>query len=440
MKRSSGVLLLSHCGFSFMEDLIDLVKQSRRECYVLSSKPSQEHPERIAQLSMLADYIEVSEGHDLTLDDLKNILQTLREKNKTVEVCLSVWEGYRYFMALVNHHLGMADLNEATILKITDKYALRQELKKQQLSDIHAEILTPELLETLKIKPDKKFIKPCTGLASYGAFCLKESTTWEALEKIQCEASNDLEYSGLLHANDIHFIVEDYIEGIEYSFEIIAVDGKPHVMAIHEKVDIQEKENTVHECACISPPMSLSQAEIKQSVEWINMIFQKLALSWGCFHVEAKCHHGHWEIIEINPRVGGAYISHSVAILTGGENLLSFWLKSLLLQKESSAKTLFLKQLYHQSSEGKGFFNRKNSTFFRVYFAEPGKKIRQINVSDEEPKPANQKIFLETGKITPMASRELFLAQALWKIPREKNHQIIPLIKTSLHTIEAIYE
>lgn len=440
MKQLSGVLLLSHCGFSFMEDLIDLIKQSGRECYVLSSKPSSENPERITQLSALVDWIAVSEKHDLTLDDVRKTLHALREQHKTVEACLSVWEGYRYFMALVNHQLGISDLNEETILKITDKCILRQELRKHQLSLIHAEILTPELLEALKIKPEKKFIKPRTGLASYGAFRLKSSTTWEAVKKIQCEATHDLEYSGLLHSNDIHFIIEDYIEGTEYSFEIIAIDGKPHIMAIHEKVDVVEKDNTVHECACVSPPMSLNQSEIKQSIEWINTIFKKLELSWGCFHVEAKCHNQHWEIIEINPRVGGAYISHSVGLLTGGENLLSFWLKSLLLQKDSIERDNFKKRLYDQSSEGAGFCNRQNSSFFRVYFAEPGKTIRQIKISTDEPKPACQKIFLEAGEITPTASRELFLAQALWEIPSEKNDEITHLIKNSLNTIEVYYD
>lgn len=50
-----GVLILSHCGFSFLEDLKEELRRRQLRCFVLSSLPLPEHvPARLEQIQTWA--------------------------------------------------------------------------------------------------------------------------------------------------------------------------------------------------------------------------------------------------------------------------------------------------------------------------------------------------------------------------------------------------
>ncbi len=438
-EEHKGILLLSHCGYSFLEDLVAITKSIGRECYILSSLP--EKNERITELEALGNWSRITKEKALHLNDVQQALAVLTSSGKEIEACISVWEGYRDYMAWANNSLGIADLSCESIETLTDKYALRLQLSACRLSEVKTQILTKEVLEQAKNNSPKKFIKPRKGLASYGAFSLQDSTTWEDIEKIKREVIHDHEYTTWIAKEEVDFIMEDYIPGQEYSFEIICVEGKCHILAIHEKVDVTEKAGTVHEGACISPSITLDKLAIQQAEQWIYRIFETLQLDWGCFHLEAKCYQGQWEVIEINPRVGGAYISQSVATLIEGESLLALWLKSLVLQQDKKSYQALKHLLHQQSMQGELFWKRKNGVFFRVYFAEPGKVINNISMPSLLPSPYLKKVFLTENSRIPVRSREIFLAQFLWKIPQEQLKELSsPLIKNSQDYLEVNYE
>ncbi|MFJ4811710.1 ATP-grasp domain-containing protein [Streptomyces longwoodensis] len=454
-ENTRGVLLLSHVGFSFMEDLLGTLRPRGLRGYVLSSLPEPQHQaDRPAVLGGLADHVHVTSGHVLTARDVEDCLDRLRAAGEQVQCCLTVWEGYRHLMALANARLGVPDLDEKQVLDLRDKLTLRNRLADAGLSRGRASLLTPETLAARRSDGGRYFVKPVSGIASFGTFPLTADTTWGDVERITAEARSDTVYADVFTARPgpgtlnpdaergdrpgMDFLVEDYVPGREFSFEVIAVDAEPHVVAVHEKCEVTETAGTVLENACVSPPVSLSQQEVAAGIHWVAKVLDVLDLDWGCFHVEARHTASGWDLIEVNPRVGGSLISPSVAALTGGPGLLDLWLDSLLTADRPDGFGVTLRSL---SFAADGTTPCRSATFFRVFFAEPG-TIRAVGLNDDLPlEPVVAHVLLEPGDVVHSSSREVFLGQVLWRMDRADRDAVLPrLLPASEHAIEIVYE
>ncbi|MFG2585864.1 ATP-grasp domain-containing protein [Streptomyces malaysiensis] len=471
-ENARGVLLLSHVGFSFMEDLAGTVTARGLKIYVLSSLPEPLHQgSRPGALADLADDVRVTAEHVLTPRNVEDYLDHLEAMGASVLCCLTVWEGYRHLMARANARLGVPDLDEKQILELRDKLTMRNRLADAGLSRGRASALTPETLAERQREGCRYFVKPVNGIASFGTFPLTPDTTWADLERITAEAHSDTVYASVfttnpgpsdpadlgghphsdMAANDganpdaghevdfgVKFLVEDYVPGREFSFEVIVVDHEPHVVAVHEKREVTEAAGTVLENAVVSPPTSLSQEEIAAGICWVASVLDILGLGWGCFHVEARHAPSGWDLIEVNPRVGGSLISPSVAALTGGPGLLDLWLDSLLTARQPAG---FLKALKSLSFAMDGTTRSGNATFFRVFYADPG-TIREVGLNDNLPlQPVVSQVLLKPGDVVESSSREVFLGQVLWRMDRADRDTALPeLLPASERAIEIVYE
>lgn len=443
---AGGVLLLSHVGFSFLEDLARTVTARGLKVYVLSSLPEPQHQgSRPGALADLADDVRVTTDHVLTPQDVEDHLDRLEAAGTSVLCCLTVWEGYRHLMALANARLGVPDLDEKQIPELRDKLTLRNRLADAGLSRGRASALTPETLAARQADGGRHFVKPVSGIASFGTFPLTSDTTWADLERIAAEARADTVYAGAFTTHQgpgdpgvVDFLVEDYVPGREFSFEVIVVDDEPHVVAVHEKCEVTETAGTVLENACVSPPTSLSREETAAGIRWVANVLFVLGLRWGCFHVEARHAPSGWDLIEVNPRVGGSLISPSVAELTGGPGLLDLWLDSLLTAHRPAAYLRTLKSLSYAPD---GTPRSANATFFRVFFADPG-TIRAVGPNDDLPlRPVLSQVLLKAGDVVESSSREVFLGQVLWRMDRADRDTILPeLLPASERAIEIAYE
>jgi biotin carboxylase len=432
-------------GFSFMEDLAAIVAARGLGTYILSSLPEDDHRAvRPAQLADLADDVRVTAAHVLTPDDIEAYLDHLHRTGRAVACCLTVWEGYRHLMALANARLGVPDLDEKQALALRDKLTLRNRLAAAGLSNARAHTLTPDTLAAHQRGDGRYFVKPVSGIASFGTFPLTPATTWTDLEALAAQARADTVYTSALTSvepgfPDVQFLVEDYVPGREYSFEVLAVDGAPHVVAVHEKCEITETAGAVLENACVSPPVSLVTGQIADGLTWVRRVFDLLGLAWGCFHIEARHtpEHG-WDLIEVNPRVGGSLISASVAELTDGAGLLALWLDLLLAARRPAAFARFLTGLSYTAD---GAAPSPNATFFRVFFADPG-TLRHVAPNDRLPlAPVLTQILLKAGDVVGRSAREVFLGQVLWRMDVADRDDILArLVPDSKHAIETVYE
>ena len=436
---SNGVLILSHCGFSFAEDLAAAIRARDLQPFVLSSRPLPEHGDaRLQALRNIAAPVLSSDSHVLTVEDVERAIASLQESGHTVRACISVWEGYRALMAYANARLGVGDLPVSQVDLLRDKLGVRNELHRAGLSGIRARIVTPEVLDALQRDGGAYFIKPAQGIASYGAFRLSRETTWSMLDAIAAQAQADTVYASALGEN-VTFIAEDYLAGTEFSFEVLVSHGRPYVVGLHEKCQLTEAHGTVLEDSCTSPPASLSLRDVTAGLDWLSATFTHLGLDWGCFHVEARFDGARWDLIEINPRVGGSLISHSVKELNGEASLLDLWLDLLLGQAGGIQFHTLTNRLARLAYAANGTPPTRAATFFRVYFASPG-EIESIEVRPGRRAPVIQQVLLKPGDTVPDASREVFLGQLLWRLSRdERDATLADLLTESASAIDVRY-
>ncbi|XAO71520.1 MAG: hypothetical protein AAYR33_00615 [Acetobacteraceae bacterium] len=132
--------------------------------------------------------------------------------------------------------------------------------------------------------------------------------------------------------------------------------------------------------------------------------------------------------------MAGSLISHSVEALNGEASMLTLWL-DLLLEGAAFRPTL-QKLSYPDDGEAPG----ETATFFRVYFASPGRIARIV----ENPMPWSPRIkqvLLQEEDEIPDASCEVFMGQFLWQLPRQERETAFPsLLAKSAEALQVIYE
>jgi biotin carboxylase len=427
---SQGVLLLSHRGFSFLEDLATQVRALDLEVYILSSTPALSHSERREAIAALATWSHVLPARaTLQAADVDAALQELESSGHRVIAAISVWDGYRGLMAHSNRRLGAEDLAIETVNLLNDKLSLRHALNHAGLSAVVAQCASPELLTELRGKIGRRFIKPRRGLASFAAFELKDELQWQELEALRQGMEADEEYGELL-AEHRDFIVEDFIEGQEISFEVIVAQGSAYVIGAHEKVHLVAAQRTMLEAACVAPPPSLDPKSLRRGIAFVRRVCAALGITTGCFHLECRVNGtGHWEVIEINSRLGGAFINQSVKALSGGSCLLQLWLAGLV-GRPQPLRRLEIQTLARPWS----------TTVFRVFFGAAGREITRIESGEFAPKPAEVRMMVKVGDTLPQGEREIFVAQMLWTLADAPNSPAVTgLVERSPHALELSY-
>ncbi|MEN2427707.1 ATP-grasp domain-containing protein [Chromobacterium vaccinii] len=430
MKRA--IILLSHCGYSFMEDLTAAARRQGQAVLILSSAPLGAASERLDALAGLADSVRAAAGHQLEEADLLQAIDAWRGQGWEPAACVSVWEGYRRLMAQANALLGVPDLAPDTVDNLTDKHWLRQRLQALGLSQTRTELASDASLETWLSAGRPGFVKPRRGLASFGASKLRPGLNMARLSEIGEEASRDPLYAGLI--GNPQFIIEDYLDGPEFSFEVMMQAGRAYLLGVHHKLQVTEQEHTVLEECCVSPPLDWEPSQADGARQWLQAVLHGCGADWGCFHLEARLCASGWELIEINPRVGGSLISPSVAVQCDGRNLLDFWLKQLLAA-DFGQQLQAGSELAALDSE----YPRRRASFFRAYFCRPG-TIDSIERNEHPHAPDQLQCFLQSGQTITEGAREVFLGQALWSFDYQSRHEVIPeLLRASSRTLVAHY-
>ncbi|XAO71521.1 MAG: ATP-grasp domain-containing protein [Acetobacteraceae bacterium] len=302
--ENGGVLILSHCGFSFAEDLIAAIEKRGLHPWVVSSRPLPEHGDQRLQILRSKEWLLFTvDSHELKQGDVLNTIDSLQQQGLHVRGCISVWEGYRHLMAYANERLEVQDVAPALVPLLRNKFYVRNVLHASGLSQVKAETLTPERLQTLQGTGADYFIKPIQGVASYGTFKLTPDLTWATLERIAEQIRQDTVYANVI-GSGVEFLVEDYLDGAEFSFEALVLKGEAFILAIHGKCGLTENRVTVLEESCTSPPISIGHEAIAAGISWIRSVLQCLEVGEGCFHIETRFNGGRWDLIEANPRIG----------------------------------------------------------------------------------------------------------------------------------------
>lgn len=435
--KAQGILILSHVGFSFVDQLAKQADTQGMERFILSSLPEKQHLDRLTLLQDMGEWFNSTEQHELSWDDVLHAIKQIQSQGKTIAACVCVWEGYRELMARANEHLGIKDIAPDCVPLLTDKQQLRKTLYAEGLSQVVVEPLTEQNFLAYQQQGASKFIKPFRGIASFGTFQLTPQVSWDDIQALQHELHSDTVFSSIFAEHDT-FIIEDFINGTEYSFEMLVEDGQQSIVAIHEKPEMSLEKMTTLENSVVCPPVSLTGADIDTASAWLKQIFTTLNIDSGCFHVEAKFDGQQWEIIEINPRVGGSLISQSVEHFTNGHSLLDMWIKLLLQSSQHDAG--FSQLLSELNMTGANPSPHQQASFFRVFYGDAG-TIETITKTPGEAAPLLTQVFVKAGDTFSSSSKENFVGQALWALDYQQlQHSYEQISQQSESLIKLTYQ
>jgi biotin carboxylase len=110
------------------------------------------------------------------------------------------------------------------------------------------------------------------------------------------------------------FLLEEYLEGREFSIEGYVDRGEPHVLAVTEKL-LGDAPFFVEMGHVVEA--NVSAEERREMVEYVEQVTRAIGLHLGAFHAEARITPRGPVLIEINCRLGGDRIIRLVELAKG---------------------------------------------------------------------------------------------------------------------------
>ena len=420
MDKPKIILVLVHQGFSHLDDIQRFAQQFGFAVSALSSAPSVDGAPIYGQADDLSS-LTILDQPSLDWDVVKE--EVIRLKREfMLSAVISSYEGYRVLMAKSNEYSQIRDCSPQAILGAMDKLNLRVRLNEAGLSNVKSSLLSQSTLANLNFLP-KQFIKPRFGINSFGCFSSENDVLWSDIVELQEKIKSD-QFLKTAFFNSLDFIIEDYINGTEFSFEVLAVNGQYYVLGVHEKVELQEVHKTVLETLDVSPPISINDSVLNSGKDFLTSVLKCLNLDQGVFHIEARWDQASnkWEVIEVNPRMGGGLIDESVQALNDGGHLMDLWLMSLM--EDAEIIEALIKRLHHVDEYKKDKF-----TVSAYCFGEPGKLINAM--IERKPKFAPIKLadILTIGDYIPNLNREVPIKEAMWVVERQEVTSLLDELK-----------
>ncbi len=208
-------------------------------------------------------------------------------------------------MARVAKALGLPFFSEDTARWSTDKYQM-----KQRFIEGDVPCAKGRLIHTADEAKDLYFPVICKPRDNSGSRGVKLCRTLDELQECIDEA---LQYS---HLDTV--LVEEFIEGQEYSIESLHYDGKAEVIQFTEK---QTTEFPYNVELGHKQPANLT-AEQKNAIrEIVCKIGVSLKFDNCPSHTELKINERGIFVIETSPRLGGDYITSTLVPLSTGINM-----------------------------------------------------------------------------------------------------------------------
>ena len=273
-------------------------------------------------------------------------------------------------VSYVANKIGLIANSEESALISTNKYLMRSRFQKAGLNSLQY-ILMENIKDVDKLSHLRfpLIVKPIDRSGSRGVSISIDKN--ELLRNIQAAIEESF---------DGKAIVEEFIDGDEYSVESISVKGKHTILAITEKITTGSPyfvELEHHQ------PAELESEVIQEISSVVQIGLDALGIKFGAAHTELKVNENGIFLIEIGARMGGDFIgSHLVQLSTGYD-----FLKNTLNVSLGNEIEPFVKK--HEKAAGIYFLSKKTSHLLpyfsedydgRIKFLE--KNIRTLNLEE----------------------------------------------------------
>lgn len=208
-------------------------------------------------------------------------------------------------MARIAKELGLRFYSEETAIWSTDKYQMKQRFIEGGIPCARGKVI--KSVDEAKDLDFPLILKPRDNSGSRGVILCRD------MQSLQNAMDEALQYTRLDSV-----LVEEFIEGPEYSIESLHYDGKSEVVQFTEKRTTPFPYNV--ELGHIQPA-NLTDERKEEIRTIIAKIGEALHFENCPSHTELKINERGVYVIETSPRLGGDYITSTLTPLSTGINL-----------------------------------------------------------------------------------------------------------------------
>lgn len=216
-------------------------------------------------------------------------------------------------VAAVCDELGLIGISSQTALKATNKAEMRNCFKAHNvpIPDFYIVHKLDEFIEAAKNFTTKFIVKPADNSGNRGIKLINDISD----EQVLVEAYN---YSKK-YSKDGRVLLEEYMEGDEFSVETMSVHGVCHVIQITDK--LTSGVPYFVEMGHTQPSIYAEEVKIKIA-DVAKAGIKALGINHGPSHTEIKLTSSGPKIVEIGARLGGGCITTHLVPLSTGVNMV----------------------------------------------------------------------------------------------------------------------
>lgn len=267
--------------------------------------------------TIATDYDKDAPG--LQIVDKAYVVDTL-DKEKTLEIAITekidgiitISDYPVNTIAYVCEHLDLPGLSSLAAERSTNKFQQRKLLKENGLNVPDCKIFNQfsEVARLIKNWSYPLIVKPLDSSASRGVSIINSFS--------ECE---DAFVEARSFSKTDKVLIEEFIEGKEYSIESLTQNGETHIIAITEKFILTGSKYFVEERHVI--PAALEHLKEKEISAYVLDIIKAFGIDNSASHTEVKLTGSGPVLIELGARVGGDFITSDLVPLATGVDMLA---------------------------------------------------------------------------------------------------------------------
>ena len=218
-------------------------------------------------------------------------------------------------MGRINDDLGLCGISKEIAIRATNKHLMREAFE-QYGAPSPKSLLTKDEEDAWRIFCEEfdtnAILKPSRNSGSRGIAKVEKGIAKDKFVSLYRRALDE--------SRDHQVLIEQFIEGPEFSVEVIVWKGEPHVLAVTDKKTTEAPYFV--ELGHNQP--SVYPEEIQQKLKDGAIAGCKaLGLTYCAAHCELKIQNGEAYLMEIGARMGGDFISTELTHLSSGIDMVA---------------------------------------------------------------------------------------------------------------------
>jgi biotin carboxylase len=249
----------------------------------------------------------------LDYDEVEREVMALHQK-QPIDAVLCLTEARLVLAARLAQKLGLPHISPECALLLRDKFNVRQRLQAHGIEQ--PAFALAESTASLMAEVDRLglpvLVKPSDGTGSINIVPMRDEPERLAFEQQMTDGLvMDGDYGLGAHANG-RWLVERYMQGQIVGCDTMSVNGEHRMLGMHEKLFFAPPSFAI-KGGCFTP----NGPQFAHIEAYVFSVLDAVGFNWGATHVELMLTADGPRLIEINPRLVGAWMPRLVGLALG---------------------------------------------------------------------------------------------------------------------------